>query len=401
MFLKIIGIFAEFERENLATRLRLGFERKAKEGYTLANHFLSYGYSKETGQKIQTIVPNEAKIVREVYARYVDKNESMTSIAKALNQRKIPTKMNTTWNASSIKAILTNPTYIGKVRYSLYDENRYFEADGQHERIVTDELFNLTQEKIRNMPQISRTKRPKESNYFCGVLVCGCGSKFSTHNYLNAQKEPKGSYRCIGSQKDFFGVENSCKSPSIIHDKVEVAFVEHIKTINDFSEFDDVTIDNDRAKKEYELQEYIQECERKLDNLQAHKKRITEQYVGEEVTFEQYKEMLEVFGDKFESSEQELRKAKAELPDVKETPEISHGDIIANLQENWDFLSNNEKMAFLQRFVKKIVIKVDKEHGTRLNTVKIEGLEFNDVSAPILEAQSKTAVRSKLQGKQR
>lgn len=46
MFLKIIGIFAEFERENLVTRLKLGFERKVKEGYTLANYSLSYGYSK-------------------------------------------------------------------------------------------------------------------------------------------------------------------------------------------------------------------------------------------------------------------------------------------------------------------------------------------------------------------
>ena len=34
MFLKIIGIFAEFERENLASRLKLGLERKVKEGFT-------------------------------------------------------------------------------------------------------------------------------------------------------------------------------------------------------------------------------------------------------------------------------------------------------------------------------------------------------------------------------
>ena len=31
MFIKILGIFAEFERENIAERARLGFERKAKE----------------------------------------------------------------------------------------------------------------------------------------------------------------------------------------------------------------------------------------------------------------------------------------------------------------------------------------------------------------------------------
>ena len=34
MFIKIIGIFAEFERENIVERVRLGLERKVKEGYT-------------------------------------------------------------------------------------------------------------------------------------------------------------------------------------------------------------------------------------------------------------------------------------------------------------------------------------------------------------------------------
>ena len=33
MFIKIIGIFAEFERENISERVRLGFERKAREGF--------------------------------------------------------------------------------------------------------------------------------------------------------------------------------------------------------------------------------------------------------------------------------------------------------------------------------------------------------------------------------
>ena len=117
MFLKIIGIFAEFERENLVSRLKLGFERKAKEGYTLANRSMSYGYSKEKGQKIQTILENEAQIVREIFGMYLDENKSMTSIAKSLNQRKIPTKMNGShWSDRTIKAILSNPTYVGKVR---------------------------------------------------------------------------------------------------------------------------------------------------------------------------------------------------------------------------------------------------------------------------------------------
>jgi len=400
MFLKIIGIFAEFERENLASRLKLGLERKVKEGFTLANHYVSYGYSKDKGQKVQVVLPHEAKIVNEIFSMYVDENKSFTSIARALNQRKIPTKMNRTWDSNAIKNTLTNPTYIGKVRYSLTDEGKYFEVDGHHEPILEAELFHLTQEKIKNMPQLSRTKRPKDRNYFCGVLTCGkCKGKFTTLNYANSKKEYQGAYRCMNSLDRHFGVENACKSLTISHKKMEIAFSEYIKTINDFTETDSVEIDNDRAKKERELREYIAECERKLDNLYAHKKRTMEQYVSEEVTFVEYKETLAIFSGRIEMLEQELEKARADLPAVQESPSISHDDVIKNLQENWDYLNNAERMMFLQRFIKRIVINIEKQLN-RANSVSIEKIEFNDIS-PLIDSQNKTAIRPKLHEQQR
>ena len=45
MFVKIIGIFAEFERENLAERVTFGYEQKTKEGnYTNTNGVFGYDY---------------------------------------------------------------------------------------------------------------------------------------------------------------------------------------------------------------------------------------------------------------------------------------------------------------------------------------------------------------------
>ena len=102
---------------------------------------------------------------------YVNENKSMSNIAKNLNDRQIPTKENSVWGTGQIKDLLTNPTYIGKVRYSGIEKNKYFEAEGHHKPILDDELFNLAQEKIKNMPDFSKTKRPKEKNYFCGILV--------------------------------------------------------------------------------------------------------------------------------------------------------------------------------------------------------------------------------------
>ncbi|MCL2513994.1 MAG: recombinase family protein [Oscillospiraceae bacterium] len=381
MFLKIIGIFAEFERENISERSRMGRERKVKEGYTLANCSMSYGYVKEKGQKVQEIQPDEARIVNEIFTMYVKENIAMSRIAKALNDRKIATKRNAlAWDATTIKLILTNPTYIGKVRYSMWDESKYFEVDGHHESIITEELFYLAQEKINNTPQFSKTKKPRENNYFCGVLTCGmCGSKFSTHNQASkiddeGATQYVGSYRCGRKKKYFYPDDITCKCPDISHAKVEKAFSEYIAKIPDFTETD-IDID-DTAKKEDELLKYIVDCEKKADTLLNRKKKLMEQYVGEEIEFDDYKDMLFILNEKYEALEGELQRARANIPTEKNAPAVSQKEIVISIKENWEHLNDKERMMFLQRFVKKIIISVEKERSNVTNA-KVEGVEYN------------------------
>ena len=379
MFLKIIGIFAEFERENLVSRLKLGFERKAKEGYSLASFVSSYGYTRENGEKIQTIEPDEAKIVKEIFSMFVDKNITINKIARILNQRKIPTKKTGSWQASTVKRTLTNPNYIGKIRYSIADESRYFEADGQHERIISDEIYYLAQEKINSTPQTVRTKRPKVQSYFCGYIYCEqCNNKFGTHNYLTKTKGEEKSYRTsyVCNGKVNLNEDIACTSSAIGHTKLEQAFIEYIENINDITENQDIDIEDKAQKAEQELLASIVDCEKKLNNLQERKKQVMEQYVQGLIEFDEYKNMISMFNENFEAIENDLQHKKAELPTIVNTPEILPEDIVTNLKQNWDKLSDNERMIFLQRFVKKITLKVDKEKG-KTTTVKIKQIEFN------------------------
>lgn len=400
MFLKIIGIFAEFERENLASRVTLGFERKAKEGYSLATNNLSYGYTREKGQKIQQIQHDEARIVKEIFEMYIDKNQSMHDIARTLNRRKIKTKKGAmSWDRNTIKGILTNPNYIGKVRYSIGNEDKYFEADGHHEPIISDEIFSLTHEKIVNTPRISRTKKAKDDVYFCGVLVCGmCHHKFSTQRSKSTNGEKQyttTAYRC--SNKQYHNDDIGCKCPDISHKKVENAFIEYIEKINNLSEseIDEKDFENDSVIKERELLENIADYESKISNLSSKKKRLMEQYVREEIAFEEYKELIAVLNEDYDSLEMELNRMKADIPTVNEAPEILKEDIILNIKQNWNALNNTERMIFLQRFVKKIVLKVEKERPN-FNTVKIEKVEFN-TGLPLeknYNTKSETSIRN-------
>ena len=223
MFIKIIGIFAEFERENIIERTKIGFERKVREGYTLATRTPSYGYDRKIGEKIQTINEFEASIVREVFDMFVNKNMSCLEIADNLNERKIPTKENAVWHTRTIKNMLTNCNYVGRVRYATKDKNRHFEAEGAHEPIISNELYEETQNLIQKISVKSYTKRPKEDSYYSGILFCAkCGGKMTSHG--NYRKDKNGNidvgrdYRCSNY------IKKTCSASNVSHKKVEQAF---------------------------------------------------------------------------------------------------------------------------------------------------------------------------------
>lgn len=117
MFIKIIGIFAEFERENLAERVSFGYEQKTREGnYTNTNGVNGYDYV--VGKGTLTINEQEKIIIQNIYKEYLN-GASMLKIAKDLNQKNIPSKRGGQWRQSTIKSILTNPLYIGKICYNI------------------------------------------------------------------------------------------------------------------------------------------------------------------------------------------------------------------------------------------------------------------------------------------
>jgi site-specific DNA recombinase len=221
MFLKIIGIFAEFERENIGERVRLGVERKAREGYSIACGTTSFGYDKDMTDKIQKINPEEAETVRRVFYMYTKQNMTLNAIAKALNAEKVPTKLNSFWNSGTIYMLLTNPNHIGNVRYGIEQPERYFEVEGKHEAIISKELFYETQQLLEANRRTTSTTRGVERNYFLGVVFCAvCGTRMKPHMARTTH-----SFVCPAR------VVGVCKSKNVTAGKVENTFIEYINNI--------------------------------------------------------------------------------------------------------------------------------------------------------------------------
>lgn len=371
MFLKIIGIFAEFERENIVERVKLGMERKAREGYTLASYTPSFGYDREVGEKIQTINEEEAKIVQEIFDMYTIENKAMNNIAQQLNIRGLQTKMGCVWNGKTVKNILQNVNYVGKIRYSINDKSRYFETEGHHESIISEEQFEQASRKLAKIEKKIKTKRPKEGNFFVGSLYCGiCGRPLATHGIYKTRKDGTkhymGQYRCVNKML------KACTAKDVSHKKIEQAFLEYIDNIEDLDVINDIELENNVKQNNDDI--ILAEHKKKLSQLEIKESEIMKLYIGGKFDFDEYTKMTTIIKKEITKYKENIE--LLEKSTVGETETINQEDIITNIRENWSYLTNSEKMDFVTNFIEKIVVINEQQKDTHHGNVKIKELKF-------------------------
>lgn len=112
VLMTIMAALAQQESESLAANVRLGIQFRNQAGKVQVNHNRFLGYTKnEAGGLV--IVPEEADIVRRIYAEYMD-GRSLLQIKRGLEADGILNGAgNAKWHESNIKQILSNEKYIG------------------------------------------------------------------------------------------------------------------------------------------------------------------------------------------------------------------------------------------------------------------------------------------------
>jgi DNA invertase Pin-like site-specific DNA recombinase len=175
--------------------MRAGIEISVKSG-NFVGSVPPYGYERTTvvidKNKCPTlkIKEDEADVVRMIFNAYVNENIGTQTIAKRLNSLNIKTRKNRKWTPDSIRTIIENIHYIGKIRWNrrkgkIVVENGEFRkirpknsddcviVEGKHEAIISDELFYAAQEKRRRTHRTVDNKELK--NPFASMLFCSCG----------------------------------------------------------------------------------------------------------------------------------------------------------------------------------------------------------------------------------
>ncbi len=171
--LTMMGAVAQMQRESWMESSYIGMKKRAKSGRCSGGMMLGYQMVPDTedlrgGNKL-VIVPTEAEIVRKIFSMYA-MGLGYKAIVNRLNEEGKVGKNGGMFSSSSVRCILGNAAYVGKVRFG----GEYNE--GIHEPLVSKELWEEVHERMKNHPKVA----PKQSDHeylLSGIIKCPvCGS---------------------------------------------------------------------------------------------------------------------------------------------------------------------------------------------------------------------------------
>jgi len=225
------GLFmSRREYKTINRRLQRGREISVSEGKFVGN-IAPFGYDrvKLKASKGYTLSINqdEAPIVKEIFRLYTFESTTIGSVVKQLNAMNLKPRISDEWTISSVKDILSNPTYIGKIVWNRRKQKKktknghiiisrprnqdYLVYDGLHEPIIDNKTWELVQEKKKqNTPKVKHNHQIQ--NPLVGLVFCEkCGKPMQRRPYTKDDKPATvicSNSKCNNVSSKLYIVEN-------------------------------------------------------------------------------------------------------------------------------------------------------------------------------------------------
>lgn len=207
LVLPFTNVINSFYARQASTKTRAAHQARARSGMFMGSR-APFGYQKDPNDRHHLIVdPPAADVVRDIFRMFADGigYVRMTKILRergVLNPQAYFNQNNPNyyksdywrkpfdWHASSIRVILDNPVYLGKVVFGRSktkgffdkrrvetDESEWIVVDNTHEALVTQELWDTVHQMMRAK---RRENASGEVQPFAGLVKCAdCGSSLN------------------------------------------------------------------------------------------------------------------------------------------------------------------------------------------------------------------------------
>lgn len=372
MQFQMMGIIGEFERGCIAENVKMGMIAKAKAGSWNGGIVLGYD-SKQIGdsnvkrpEKRLIVNEQEARVVREIFQLYAS-GQGYKAIVSTINAMGYKTKKGNDFSVSTVREILLNPIYIGKIRFNRYTEwsskrrrginEECILVDGLHEPIVSHDLW----EKVQSIMKMN-TKAPKKyDSWFplTGILkcpVCGAGMVIARA----PSKGGKIEYYSCGAWKN--KGTSVCNSNSIRVDKANAEVLKRLTTfVSNPKMIKEVVkvLNHCRSNQVKPSQKEIQTIEKELLTVSNKKQKIFELFEEGMITRDEFVERKEHLN--YQTKDLEERKQELQVTlNGSQGDEISYEAVQAILSQFSEVIKkckdNAEKKILLQLIIEKITI---------------------------------------------
>ena len=409
LLISVLSAVAEIERENIIEQTMNGRREKARQGGWNGG-FAPYGYYLENNKLF--IQEEEAKAIRMIFDKYANSDIGIDGVAKYMNYqgiKKIPRQNGKleSWSNHFVRMILDNPVYYGKIAYGrrkkekvkgtkneyhMVRQEDYILEDGQHEAIISEELWN----KVRRKRMKTGIKQPSKigrdrAHLLTGIMKCPkCGSPMYTNKHAWTNKD--GTYKEVyyyicGRNKQERG--NHCDyKASLRKTDIEPLVIEAIKEIADDKYFSEqiksrIKSQTDTSRIEAEIANY----EGKLKEVELNKTRL-EKEIDNLPTDVKYRErkihdmtlrldgLYDIMVD-IENALEETRLKREAMYSEKMTLENIQA-IMMNFGKLYDVMDDIEKKSLVSYLIKEIQIYPNDESKQRLKSIEFNFPVYKD-----------------------
>lgn len=394
MQFQMMALIGEFERGTIAQNVKMGMCAKAKSGEWCGGRVLGYDLvpvENQEGTKRRktklTINEIEARSVRLIFNEYSN-GKGYKAITNQLNKLGYKTKKGNDFSVGSIREILTNPVYIGKVRYNVrqnWSEKRRrninanpIRVKGKHEAIIDRELWDKVQ-------LILESKKGKPSRIYdgeyplTGILrcpKCGAGMVISrTTNTLADGSKKRIAYYCCGNWKN--KGTSVCNSNTIRVDKAnEYVFKKIEELVSNEAMIKAVVknINKERKDKVKPAKRLLGDIDKELEKLDKRKRKIFEAYEDDILTKEEFQTRKNELNEKIRILEEEKKPLLNTISEEvsEEIPYEFIKDILMNFSK---ILNSSVSREQQKKLLHMIISEITMNESREIESIK---LNIND-----------------------
>ena len=351
-----------------------------RSGYFIGS-IAPYGYDKDfiqDGRKKRPtlkINDSEAEAVKLIFDLYVNQDMGLQSIAHHLNALGIKTRKGALWNSATLRDILANVHYIGKIKWNWRKTvnvvadgeisktrpkaKEFYIFDGKHPAIIDNELFERAQSKVGKNPRVKADRQLR--NALAGIVFCHCGKAMSYRTYKDVDGKERNAPRLLCNNQMY------CHTQSVTYDEILNKVIDVLKAcIADF----EIKIKNDSKNTLINHNSHIKRLESKLDELNKKEVNQWEKYTEEAMPKAVFDKLNEKVLQEKETVLKALEHAKSTAPTVEDYQEkIMRFSDAVNALEN-DAVSTELKNKLVKACIERIEYK--REKGNRWNSTEFE-----------------------------